>query len=83
MTRPNKRKSQKQDATEGISDAVSKCLHIDGKEVVRSSVPQLLSSECGLHIGTGKNLEPSSFWSGLIDDVRVYNQALEPDEIAD
>ena len=32
----------------------------------------------GLYIGAGKNLEPSSFFTGLIDDVRIYDQAIEP-----
>jgi len=27
-----------------------------------------------LNIGTGKDAEPGSFWSGLIDDVRVYEK---------
>jgi hypothetical protein len=34
-----------------------------------------------LYIGTGKNLEPGSFFSGLIDDVRIYNVALSAEEI--
>jgi hypothetical protein len=32
----------------------------------------------GLHIGTGKGLEPRTFWSGLIDDVRICNRAVQP-----
>ncbi|UCE47941.1 MAG: hypothetical protein JSW47_20375 [Phycisphaerales bacterium] len=27
------------------------------------------------------NLDAGSFWAGLIDDVRIYNQALSADEI--
>jgi len=26
--------------------------------------------------GAGKNLAPATFWSGLIDDVRIYNRAV-------
>ena len=26
----------------------------------------------------GKNLEASSFWSGLIDDVKIYDRAVTP-----
>ncbi|MHC4174663.1 MAG: hypothetical protein ACYTBX_20030 [Planctomycetota bacterium] len=33
---------------------------------------------CGLQIGAGKNLDAASFFSGLIDDVRIYNQAITP-----
>ena len=36
------------------------------------------SSDAGLHIGAGKSLEAGSFWSGLIDDVRIYNRAVTP-----
>ena len=32
----------------------------------------------GLHIGAGMAMEPGSFWSGLIDDVRIYNRAVNP-----
>jgi hypothetical protein len=35
-------------------------------------------SDVGLNIGAGKNLEAGSFWSGLIDDVRVYDRAMAP-----
>jgi hypothetical protein len=32
----------------------------------------------GLNIGCGTNLTPGSFWSGLIDDVRIYNRVIKP-----
>jgi hypothetical protein len=31
-----------------------------------------------LQIGAGKNLDPGSFFSGLIDDVRIYDRAITP-----
>jgi hypothetical protein len=31
-----------------------------------------------LQIGAGKNLDPGTFWFGLIDDVRIYNRAIIP-----
>jgi len=31
-----------------------------------------VSSTGGLNIGTGKNLGIGTFWSGLIDEVRIY-----------
>lgn len=37
-----------------------------------------MSSTGGLNIGTGKNLDAGTFWSGLIDDIRIYNQAVKP-----
>jgi len=36
----------------------------------------------GLHIGPGKNLDAGTFFSGLIDDVSIYNKALSAEEIA-
>ena len=32
----------------------------------------------GLQIGAGKNLDAGSFFSGLIDDVRIYDRAVTP-----
>ena len=32
----------------------------------------------GLNLGCGKSMTPGTFWSGLIDDVRVYNRAVKP-----
>lgn len=29
-------------------------------------------------IGGGNNLEPGSFWSGLIDDIKIYGPAVTP-----
>jgi hypothetical protein len=38
----------------------------------------LPSSEAGLYIGTGNNLEPGTLWTGMIDDVRIYNRVITP-----
>ena len=40
------------------------------------------SSNGGLYFGTGKTLEVDTFFSGLIDDIRIYNVALTAEEIA-
>jgi hypothetical protein len=32
----------------------------------------------GLYFGTGRGMEPGTFWSGLIDDVRIYSRAVRP-----
>jgi hypothetical protein len=31
-----------------------------------------------LNIGCGKDQAAGTFWSGLIDDVRIYDRAVEP-----
>ena len=35
-------------------------------------------ADAGLHFGAGNTLEAASFFSGLIDDVRIYNRAVSP-----
>jgi len=34
-----------------------------------------------MYIGTGKTMQSGTYWSGLIDDVRIYNQALSAEEV--
>jgi hypothetical protein len=38
----------------------------------------LETSGGGLYIGVGKDYAPGTFFSGLIDDVRIYNRAVNP-----
>jgi hypothetical protein len=53
-------------------------LYVDDIAVAQDAQPDLEASENGLYIGTGMAMEPGSFWSGLIDDVRIYNRAVRP-----
>jgi hypothetical protein len=58
-------------------------LYVDGETVaIDTQSVELRSSNGGLYIGAGKNLETGSFFSGLIDDVRIYDVALSAEEIA-
>jgi Tol biopolymer transport system component len=58
-------------------------LYVDGIRVAFDSQPVVLpSSDGGLHIGSGKNLDGGTFFSGLVDDVRIYNVALATEEVA-
>jgi hypothetical protein len=57
---------------------LNRVLYVDGIEVARDAQPALAGSTNGLNIGTGSELETGTFWSGLIDDVRVYNRAVKP-----
>ena len=36
----------------------------------------------GLYFGAGKTLDAGNFWTGLIDDVRIYDRALSEEEVA-
>jgi hypothetical protein len=61
-----------------VWDSSDRILYIDDVEVARDTQIGLVSSEGGLYLGAGKDLEPGSFFSGLIDDVRIYNRAVTP-----
>jgi len=66
-----------------VSEYHARELYADGMRVAWDTHPvNLPSSEGGLYIGAGKNLEAGTFFSGLIDDVRIYNKALSAEEIA-
>jgi len=67
-----------------VWDGARRYLYVDGAEVARDTgtLAPLRSLDSGLHIGAGPDLDAGSFWAGLMDDVRIYNQALSADEIA-
>jgi 7,8-dihydropterin-6-yl-methyl-4-(beta-D-ribofuranosyl)aminobenzene 5'-phosphate synthase len=58
-------------------------LYVDGVEVAKDTAAQnpLKLANGGLLIGTSKNLDEGTSFSGLIDDVRIYNVALSAEEI--
>jgi len=56
-------------------DGQRRHLLVNGEEVAVDEVPLPGLPVTGyLNIGTGPNNEPGSFWSGLLDDVRVYEK---------
>jgi hypothetical protein len=59
-------------------DGSTRILYVDDVEVAKDTQSTLASSSSGMNIGAGKNLEVGTFWSGLIDDVRIYNMAVSP-----
>lgn len=65
-----------------VTDGSSRILYVDGVEVAGDMATDLEPASGGLTIGAGGNLEIGSFFSGLIDDVRVYETALSLEEIA-
>jgi N-acetylneuraminic acid mutarotase len=59
-----------------------RCLYVDGVEVAKDTdFVGGLGSTSGLYIGAGKAREEGSFFSGLIDDIRIYKVALSAKEI--
>ncbi len=61
-----------------VWDGSRRTLYVDGIVAAEDTQSALPSSGNGLYIGTGKNMESGTFWSGLIDDVRIYNRAVRP-----
>jgi hypothetical protein len=65
------------------TDTFHRRLYVDGVLVAEDiSAVSGAPSEGGLYIGASKDLDATSFFSGMIDDVRIYNQALGATEIA-
>jgi len=66
-----------------VWDGSFRCLYVDGAEVAKDAAALSQSIPCdgGLHLGAGKTLDAGSFFSGLIDDVRIYSRALNAEEI--
>ena len=67
-----------------VWDGSYRALYVDGIEVAKDTAAQnpLKSATGSLYFGADKNLSPASFFSGMIDNVRIYNQALTAEEIA-
>jgi hypothetical protein len=42
------------------------------------ALSDLETEEGGLYFGVGSILAPGTFFSGLIDDIRIYNRAVSP-----
>ena len=58
-------------------DGTHRTLYVDKNSVATDSSPQKLgSTEGGMHIGADKSLSPTSFFEGLIDDLRIYDEAI-------
>jgi hypothetical protein len=68
-----------------VWDGSRRYLYADGVEVAKDAgaLAPLKSATGGLNIGASKTLEAAAFFSGLVDDVRIYNQALSAAEVAE
>ena len=61
-----------------VWDGSYRTLYVDDVAVAEDTQVNLEGSYNGLYIGAGTAMEPGSFFSGLIDDVRIYNRAVRP-----
>ena len=65
-------------------DGLKRYLYVDGAEVAKDTyfvggVP----SDGGLYFGVDKMLGQGTFFSGLIDDIRIYDEVISAEEVAD
>jgi N-acetylneuraminic acid mutarotase len=61
-----------------VWDGLYRTLYIDDILVAEDTQKGLESSIGGLNIGRGSSSAAGTFWSGLIDDVRIYNRIVSP-----
>ncbi len=58
-------------------DGSDRILCVDDVQVAKDTQAELASSDGGLRFGAAKDLNAASFFSGLIDDVRIYNRTVK------
>lgn len=61
-----------------VCDRVNRALYVDDILAAEDTEATLTSCLGGLNVGADKDLTPGSFFSGLIDDVRIYERAVQP-----
>ena len=61
-------------------DGSYRYLYVDGVEVAKDATPLsgLENAEGGLYLGVGNDFATGTFFSGLIDDIRIYNRVVHP-----
>jgi hypothetical protein len=61
-----------------VWDGSNRTLMVDDVIVAEDTPTTLESSGRGLYIGVGKDFSADTFFSGLIDDIHIYNRAVKP-----
>jgi hypothetical protein len=61
-----------------VWDGATRALYVDESLVAEDAQSSLASGSGGLHIGCDTDRTGGTFFSGLIDDVRIYNRAVRP-----
>jgi hypothetical protein len=59
-------------------DGTNRRLYVDDVLVAEDTDVSLAGCTGGVNIGCGKLMAPNTFFTGLIDDVRVYRRAVKP-----
>ncbi|MBN2314543.1 MAG: hypothetical protein JXM79_11480 [Sedimentisphaerales bacterium] len=61
-----------------VWDGAHRALYVDDILAAESTQKGLGSADGGLNIGCGMNSAPGTFWSSLIDEIRIYDRPLSP-----
>lgn len=61
-----------------VWDGTNRTLYVDSVVVAQDTQNSLKSPGNGVYIGCGDPMQPSTFFSGMIDDVRIYNRVVRP-----
>jgi N-acetylneuraminic acid mutarotase len=61
-----------------VWDGINRALYVDDILVAEDAQEGLADCSGALNIGCGNNSTAGTFWSGLIDDVRIYNRVVKP-----
>ena len=62
-----------------VWDGSDRILYVDDIEVARDTLSGgMKGAESGLYMGVARDLAEGTFWSGLIDDVRIYYRVVTP-----
>jgi hypothetical protein len=61
-----------------VWDGTNRTLYVDGVAVAQDTQDSLEGSNGGLYLGCDKDMESGTFFSGLIDDIRIYNRVIIP-----
>ena len=61
-----------------VWDGLTRSLYVDGVCVAEDTQDRLASSSGGLNMGCDLSMTSGTFFSGLIDDIRIYSRAIRP-----
>jgi N-acetylneuraminic acid mutarotase len=61
-----------------VWDGIYRTLYVDNILIAEDTQNGLARSIGGLNIGCGSNSAAGTFWSGMIDDVRIYSRVVIP-----
>ena len=61
-----------------VWDGSYRTLYVDDILAAEDVQDSIEASVGGLYIGTASGMQSGTYWSGLIDDIRIYNRTVSP-----